>query len=136
MRTLELNASLKDVEKALDFVENSLGEYGVTNRKMIKDAMIATEESLVKLLDYSISDVMEISINKSLLGNITIKLILAGSEFDFDEEIDGTNKITSSDDEEAELTIRDMLLTSLEDKIAYQHKDENNIVLITLKKEK
>lgn len=136
MRTLELKAALEDVAKALDFVENSLDEYGVKSRKMVQDAMIATEESLVKLLDYSIADMMEISISKSLLGNVNIKLVVPGSEFDFDDVIDGTNEIVNSDDDEAELTIRDMLLTSLEDKIYYQHKDEKNVVSITLKKEK
>lgn len=142
MRSLELELDKNQLGNLLDFVKNSLDEYNFTNKSFINDAMMATEEAFIKLLEQSpaaCDDPMTISIGKSLLGNVTIKISVPGDEFDFDKEISiSPSKIISQDEDtsdDLEDTVRNIILTSLEEKLKYQYDKGVNNVLITLKKE-
>jgi len=137
MRVLELVAVYEELPNALDFISNSLEEFGIIDKKMVQDSMLATEESLVRLLEHIPNKAnMEISVKKNMFGNVVIKLEVPGSEFDFYKNMSWARPIELSDLDKAnvEEKIRGTVLTSLDGEVKYENKKGINSVAIVLKK--
>jgi len=137
MRILELPAVNAEIAHALDFISNSLGEFDVADKKTVQNAMLSTEESLVKLLEHTSNDaIMEISVKKTLMGAILINLAVPGKGFGFYRDMGwhDTVEIEETEMEDMEDEIRGVVMTNIDGVLRYEHKKDTNIVSISLKK--
>lgn len=136
MRELILPAITPEVANALDFISNSVEEFGISDKALIRDAMLATEESLVRLLEHTDKDSeMEIGVKRNLFGDIVIELNMPGRQFEFYKNMKWCRPIELEDNEKAgaEEMIRGTLLTGLDGDIQYGFKKNRNTVHIVIK---
>ena len=138
MRVLDLPAIPEEVAHALDFISNSLEEFGVSDKKTVQAAMLATEESLVKLLENVISgQEMEIGVKKSFLGAVIVSLEVPGRAFNFYKDMGwhDSDELTDADSPDIENALRGTILTSIDGDVVYDNKKGINIVHIVIKKD-
>lgn len=134
MRTLVLEPKLEEIGKCLDFVENSFTEFGA-NQKLIKNAMLITEETMTKLIEkgYGVGEI-ELSVS-NMLGKPKIKIVIPGVEFEFSEDLRLKVPVKDIDivDEETQTTIRGLLIESNMSQITYKYHKHYNTLVITPK---
>lgn len=131
MDTVMLPASLDGIGKGLDYIESKLEKLHF-QRKEIQEAMLLSEESMVRLIGNAPDDgEMHIAIRKRN-GLAAIRISVPGPELAQDGSIpmgldlDGSNMGRGTED-----VIRSMLLHAYADKIQYIRKGKYNFVEIT-----
>lgn len=121
-------AELSGIGAGLDFIEEALKEYKF-KPKYIREAMLLSEESMVRLIDNATEGgTIHIHVKKSRgLANITLSA--PGKEFT--GSVTSEFDINSGDVERGnESAIRGILLKAYEDKIRYARKGKYNFINI------
>lgn len=129
MEKAVVSANLSGIGAGLDFIEAALKEYKF-KPKYIREAMLLSEESMVRLIDNATVDgTIHIHVKKSR-GLASITLSAPGVEFT--GAVSTGIEIDSGDvDRENETAIRGILLKAYEDKIRYARKGKYNFINIT-----
>ena len=124
-----ISADLGGLGEGLDFIEESLGNYKF-KPKYIREAMLLSEESMVRLIDNApAGGTIHIHVKKSG-GLATVTLSAPGAELtgsmtaDFDIDSDNVGRGNES-------AIRGILLKAYEDKIRYARKGKYNFIKVT-----
>ena len=123
-------ADLSGIGAGLDFIEEALKEYKF-QPKFIRESMLLSEESMVRLIDNSVpGGTIHIHVKKKR-GLATISLSAPGAELSgsvaesFDIGDDDVGR-------ENESAIRGILLKAYEDKIRYARKGKYNFIEVTV----
>lgn len=131
MDTVILPATLEGIGKGLDYIEAGLEKLRF-QRKEIQEAMLLSEESMVRLIGNAPDgEEMHIAIRKRH-GLAAIRISVPGAELSQERSIpigidlDGSNMGRGDED-----VIRSMLLHAYADKIQYIRKGKYNFVEIT-----
>lgn len=125
-----ISADLSGLGAGLDFIEESLKAYKF-KPKYIREAMLLSEESMVRLIDNApAGGTIHIHVKKSG-GLATVTLSAPGAELtgsmtaDFDIDSDNVGRGNES-------AIRGILLKAYEDKIRYARKGKYNFIKVTV----
>ena len=125
-----VNNSNEAVSECLDFVRGQLEGMKVT-AKALNRAVLMTEEAAARLCehaDFSETGRIRVIIRK-FLGNITVKMIVPGSEFKFSGGLEDVLPDDDDDTQSGEI-LRNILLHSFGNNITYKHSRKYNIVTI------
>lgn len=122
-------AELSGIGEGLDFIEKALKEYKF-KPKYIREAMLLSEESMVRLVDNASKDAtIHIHVKKKM-GLASITLSAPGTELT--GSVTSGFDISSGDlDRSNESQIRGILLKAYEDKIRYARKGKYNFIDVT-----
>ncbi|MDO4811826.1 MAG: dicarboxylate/amino acid:cation symporter [Eubacteriales bacterium] len=131
MAKIFVPAALNGISKGLDFIEDTLKQYRL-NRKEVQEALLLSEESMVRLINNA-PDGEELHISvKRRRGLCMIKLSAPGSELSQESGaglgLDLNNSDLGRDGEEI---IRSLLLHAYADKIYHIRKGSYNFIEIT-----
>ncbi len=131
MAKLFVPAALDGIGKGLDFIEDALTQYRL-NHKEIQEALLLSEESMVRLIGNA-PDGEELHISvKRRHGLCVIKLSAPGPELSQESGTSLDLDLNSNDlGRDGEEIIRAMLLHAYADKIHYIRKGRYNFVEIT-----
>ena len=126
----EVPASLAGLSTGLDFIESTLGKYRFKH-KAIQEAMLLSEESMVRLIQNSSENMsMQISIHRHH-GIATITLSAPGTDIQSAPADIDINLADSDMGRDSEFAIREILLRAYGDKIKYARKGEYNFIKVT-----
>jgi len=132
IKTFDLNT--KSISEAAIFVQDSLSEYGLEPKALIKSTL-ATEEAIGSLVSHAAGDgKLRVNVRK-FLGNITVELSAPGDSYSLSEEMSAAR--LDIDDEvgpNVQDTIRNILLRSVRGDLDYAHKNGYNRIRITIEK--
>ena len=122
------------LSKGLDIIETQLTEYGL-KRKEITKSMLAAEEVMNALLEYSENaDSMHISVRR-VLDEISIEIAVPGREFSFEKSLSlGVTADVEDVGPDAERAIRNTILKSFVDDLKYRHRGSMNTVRISVQR--
>ena len=127
MYEISLPASVSSVGAGLDFIEKTLKKFKI-KQKVVFEAMLVSEESMVRIINSAI-DGSDINISlKSHLGIVNINIMARGSKMDFNDfnsDLDMLNLGGVNEDE-----IRSVLIEAFSDKIVYSYRGDYNCVQI------
>lgn len=127
MSTMKTDISLKDYPSNLvSFIEKDLSSMKVDKRLKIQ-AMLLSEEVLVKLKEYGTAQDVTVNVRKHL-GNPYIDISMPGEEFD-EKELVGDYSDESAGDI-SEDSIRSIILHAYGEHLKYRHKNKVNHVRI------
>lgn len=128
MKSLYVNNNIEGIKQGLDFLESTLVSYKL-KPKYIQEALLLTEESLVKFIEKAEEGVL-IKISKKIeTANIT--LISSGEEISVQDTDMGINIASASLNKQTESILRDAVLKAYSDKINYKYKNGCNTLKIT-----
>ena len=120
-------AKISEVGDAVEFVENVLKKYGI-NRKEILGTLLVFEEILVRVIENSAEDAnVQLKI-KRRYNTALISVSARGNEFDNDNLTVDIN--SSGMEQDAEDSIRSLLLSAHAEKYDYSRRGNYNIVKI------
>lgn len=129
-----ISAEKGSVAEGLDHIQAALQEFEL-KPETVNRAMLAAEESMVKLIDHAPQHTRLSITAPPKLKNISITLAAPGAYFDLAEGADSGISLEMEDvDHEAEMAIRSMVLKSFENKLKYKNKNNYNTILITVQK--
>lgn len=134
MESKKIPAENSSVAEGLDYVQAALQGFRL-KPEAVNQAMLAAEESMVKLISHAPKQAkLSITVSKRL-GDISIRLTASGEQFDLAEGADfGIPLEMEEVDYEAEMAIRSMVLKSFGDKLKYKNKNNHNTILITVQR--
>ena len=113
----------------LDYIENTLISLKF-KRKEINDALLISEETIIKLIENSDGGDFHVNI-KNKLKKCTIAISAPGKEFQINSFDIGLDLENIGDDRESESAIRKLLLDSYSNKIKYVNREKYNFVQIS-----
>ena len=124
-------AQIMSISEGIDFIEKSLREYDF-NSKYVHEAMLLSEESMVRLIQHApASGTIHIHIKKQR-GLASITLSAPGPDMTQDAESIEIGVDTDELDRNSESAIRGILMKAYQDKIHYTRKGKYNFMKITV----
>lgn len=131
MAKLFVPAALDEISKGLDFIEDALTQYRL-NHKEIQEALLLSEESMVRLISNA-PDGEELHISvKRRHGLCKVRLSAPGPELPQESSVNWGLDLDNNDlGRDGEDIIRSMLLHAYADKIHHIRKGRYNFIEIT-----
>lgn len=129
MEKLVVPVKSESIGLILDYIENTLISLKF-KRKEINDALLISEETIIKLIENSDGGDFHVSI-KNKLKKCTIAISAPGKEFQINSFDIGLDLENIGDDRESESAIRKLLLDSYSNKIKYVNREKYNFVQIS-----
>ena len=129
MDKLVVPVKTESIGLILDYIENALISLKF-KRKEINDALLISEETVIKFIENSDGGDFHVSI-KTMLKKCKIIISAPGKEFQINSFDIGLDLENISDDRESESAIRKLLLDSYSNKIKYVNRGKYNFVQIS-----
>lgn len=133
MATKVFSVKKGDLSSVLSFIESRLKARRVPKQSMVK-ALLASEESLVKLMEHG-EEPARVSVSvRWLLGDVTLQISMPGKAFAFpmtEPELQFDREALGA---ESEGVIRDIVLKSLSQIITYRNRSGRNTVTIQVER--
>lgn len=129
---LKLTADAAGIASGMDAIEKQLEKYGLKQKEIIK-AMLASEEIMSSLISRAPQDGrMQLSIRK-FMGDISVEISVSGEAYDFMDSLQfGVELETDDISQDAEVTIRNIILRSFAQELKYKNRHDMNSVRITV----
>ncbi|MCR5626364.1 MAG: hypothetical protein K6F99_03500 [Lachnospiraceae bacterium] len=131
-----IKASREAIEDGMEFLGSELNSFNIPRRDKTM-AMLAAEESMVKLIDHHDSSAPILILTYQKGASVFIKLATVGEEFDFYNSLSDEPDPESSymsDYHGLEAVLRNVVLTASKKRIKYINKDHQNIITIVIKR--
>ena len=128
------NNSIREI---IDFVEQSLKEYGLSRKAYIK-ALLTVEEAAVSIIENWVPDPekseedqdkrLNVRI-RNVFGSVSVELSAKGREYSLENNMSSVSMDALKDeDNNTQEIIRNILLNSLTDSLKYKHQDGTNYI--------
>ncbi|MGX8681668.1 MAG: dicarboxylate/amino acid:cation symporter [Spirochaetales bacterium] len=124
------------LNSAVEFVQHSLEEIGITSKEAIKGTLVS-EEAIGSLISHCDGETnLSITVNH-LFGDITVEMSTSGTEYSLSDDMASAS--LSMDDDigpQTQETIQNIFLRSLAKDLKYRHRNGVNYIRVTLVKSK
>ena len=133
MATKVFHTKRGDPSAVMAYIEGRLKARKLPARSIAK-AMLALEESLIKLMEHGPEQAKVTASVRWFLGNVSIHLSMPGEAFSFEA---GTSEIGLDGETlgaESESVIRDIVIKAMGKAIGYQHRSGRNTVTIRVER--
>ncbi|MBO7348541.1 MAG: dicarboxylate/amino acid:cation symporter [Spirochaetales bacterium] len=124
------------LSSAVEFVQHSLEEIGITSKEAIKGTLVS-EEAIGSLISHCDGETnLSITVNH-LFGDITVEMSTSGTEYSLSDDMASAS--LSMDDDigpQTQETIQNIFLRSLAKDLKYRHRNGVNYIRVTLVKSK
>lgn len=130
-RTFEILTDLNEVSAGIKFIQATLKDFKLRNKKIIS-TMLTAEEMMIKFIENKTdtSSKLKIALTKTLLGAIEIMITCKGKKIDFSNT---KINLADVDNRSSEDSIRNHVLSSFSDSINVLNQNGENMGLIIVK---